>query len=327
VPRAALVKDVQAHLWAAISGALSGAPSKGGVEPEIIEDVNEPVAKKPATKPTAKTRVAPPVDEEQKSDEEQALAEHADQEEPTSGPGPEVFDLGLGARFGTRSFGYNDSLPGLRGYDLGMSPSIGLHGHWYPGASLGHGVLANIGLDLRGEFMIGVTSRNSDGQKFSTSSHALGVGLRGRWPVSQSVELGLVAGFGQRTFALSNSNSIDPDIPDVSYNFIRLGLDARWQFVRWVGLQVDAAYLAGLSLGELSDKAWFPHSSGNGLEAGVSMMFGSPTFVGEFGFAVERYFMSLNPDPKDPGVVGTGRVAGGALDEYFSLRLGMIYRH
>jgi hypothetical protein len=333
---AALIKDVHAHLWAAISDALTGRTPARAPEPDLIEET-APVAKatKPAPPPPAKrapaaviaTETEAPEGVAQASDEEAgALAEHADSEEPTSGSGPSVFDIGVGARFGTRSFAYNDSLPGLRGYDLGLSPNLALHAHWYPGAQATDGVLANIGVDLRGELMVGVTSQNSSGQKFSTSSHAFGIGVRGRIPLNK-LELGLIAGFGQHTFSLSDTNKVDPGVPDVVYNFVRTGLEGQYQFVPWFALKGTASYLIGLSQGELTQNAWFPHGTGSGVEAEISIQAGSPKLVGELAFSVQRYFMSLNPSPTDAAVVANGRVAGGALDEYLSFRLGMIYRH
>jgi hypothetical protein len=47
----------------------------------------------------------------------------------------------------------------------------------------------------------------------------------------------------------------------------------------------------------------------------------------ELALGMQRYFMSLNPQEGDPGVnPSTLRVAGGALDKYFSSRLGLIIR-
>jgi hypothetical protein len=150
--------------------------------------------------------------------------------------------------------------------------------------------------------------------------------VRGRIPLDK-IELGGVIGFGQHSFGLSNEKDLDPDVPDVVYNFVRIGPDLRWNFVGPFTLQLGAAFLAGLSSGEISDKAWFPHTSGNGLEAEVGVALALSRVLSlEAAFGWQRYFMSLNPDPKDPGVVGTKRVAGGALDEYFSTRMGVILR-
>ena len=340
--KAAIARDVKARLWNSISMALSGeAPAAPEVanaaEPERPARPTRPappVKPTPATKPPPAARVA--IDEEtppgiaaskpRQEDQESSLAETADQEE-ASEHRPSPLDFGLGARLGTRAFGYNESLPGLRGYSLGFSPNIALRAHWYPAAHVSDGALANIGLDLRGEFLVGVSSKNSSGQKFSTNSHAFGVGLRARVPLG-NVELGAVGGFGQHAFGFSSASAkVDPDLPDVNYNFVRLGLDGSWQFAGPLRLQLAAAYLLGLSQGEIAEKAWFPHTKGNGFEAEIGLAIPLSRMLGfELAFAMQRYFLSLNPDPKDPGVVGTGRVAGGALDQYFSTRLGVVLR-
>jgi hypothetical protein len=94
----------------------------------------------------------------------------------------------------------------------------------------------------------------------------------------------------------------------------------------WLGMEAKFSYLIGLSLGELGGKAWFPHGTGDGVEAEIAAQAGSRKLAGEVSFSVQRYFMSLNPDPADSSVVMDGRVAGGALDVYLSFRLGVIYR-
>jgi hypothetical protein len=337
--KASVVRDVRAKLWSAISLALSGeAPAPlepepaAAARPERSERPGRPAApvKSPPVRSASADDELPPgvvarstaADDESESD----LAEHAEQEEASENR-PSALDLGVGARLGSRAFGYKDSLPGLRPYTLSLGPSIALRARWYPAAHFTAGALAHIGLDLRGEFLVGVSSKNSDGREFSTSSHTIGVGLRVRIPLDK-LELGAVGGFGQHSFGFSEaSGKIDPDLPDVTYNFVRAGLDARWQFFGPLALQLAAAYLVGLSQGEIAERAWFPHTTGNGFEAEIGLAYPVSRLIAlELSFALQRYFLSLNPDPKDPGVVGTGRVAGGALDQYLSTRLGIVFR-
>jgi len=340
VPKAAVVKDVRKRLWSAIGSALVG--DSGPPDTSDVQEPEAPARPAPVTKKTQPPRPAPvrvpaPTDEETppgiaplRSDEsmdQSALAERADQEEASS-QRPSAFDVSLGGRLSRRSFGYNEALPGLRGYTLHLGPSAVLRGHWYPGAHVTDGVLAHIGLDLRGEFLIGVSSKNKDGQKFSNNSHTFGIGVRARVPLGK-LELGAVAGFGQHTFGFAEaSGKIDPDVPDVTYNFVRLGLDARWPLFGPLSLQLATAYLVGLSQGEIAERAWFPHTTGNGFEAEIGAAYAMSRMIGlELSLAVQRYFMSLNPEPKDPGVLGsTHRVAGGALDQYLSLQFGVVIR-
>jgi hypothetical protein len=175
--------------------------------------------------------------------------------------------------------------------------------------------------------LVGVSSENDEKQKFSTSSHALGLGLRGRIPLDK-VELGVIGGWGQHGFNVADNGDMDPDVPDIKYSFLRLGADGKYQFNRAIAVQLRAAFLYGLSLGEISSPAWFPHASGNGIEAEASFQLGvSKLLAFELALGMQRYFMSLNPEAGDPGVnPQTLRVAGGALDKYFFSRLGLIIR-
>ena len=347
-------KELNKKLWAAIGPALGGAsdepmaeePSAPVVEP-VREEPIAAVPKRPAPTrappqqpsqrrqepepddelpPGIAPREAPQARDEESENEALAMETHADSDESTAQL-PSPLDITVGARIGTRSFGYNDSLPGLRGYSLLPSPSLALLGHWYPAAHFGAGALAHLGLDVRAEMLVGVSSENDEKQKFSTSSHALGFGLRGRIPLDK-IELGVIGGWGQHAFNVADNGDMDPDVPDIKYSFLRLGADGRYQFNRAIAVQLRAAFLYGLSLGEISSPAWFPHASGNGFEAEASFQLGvSKLLAFELALGMQRYFMSLNPQEGDPGVNSqTLRVAGGALDKYFFSRLGLIIR-
>ena len=360
--KAGIERELKKKMWAAIGSALVEGGSSPAVE-ETPAPAPEPVAAAPkaapwkaapAPEPEPEPEPAPRArpeprqsarvererddelppgiarrgeEKERDSDDEAlALEQHADQEEPET-KRPSAFDLAVGARVGTRNFGYNDSLPGLRGYSLGPSPSVALHGHWYPAAHFSSGALAHLGLDLRADMLLGVSSENKQGQKFSTNSHAFGAGLRARFPLSDRLEMGAVAGFGQHAFGLSDANGVDPEVPDIVHNFLRFGLDGRYQLIPQLGVQLRAGFLKGLSLGELADKAWFPHATGNGIEAELGFQLAVTRMLSvELAAGMQRYFMSLNPEASDPGVRGTARVAGGALDKYYSSRLGVIIR-
>lgn len=335
-------RELNKQLWDAIGAAIEGA--EGAREPsgpEATPRTREPeVAAAPRQREPERSELSEELDDElppgiarspaveQSAYDEgsEALALETQVEQGGSDDNfPAAFDLAVGARIGTRSFGYNDSLPGLRGYSLLPSPSLALHGHWYPAAHFSSSAAAHIGLDVRADVLVGVSSENDDGEKFSTSSHRFGFGLRGRIPLNK-LELGVIAGYGQHAFSVADSGTVDPDVPDINYSFVRLGADARYQFVPFFAVQLQAAFLAGLSLGEISSAAWFPHATGNGieLEAGIQLSL-SRLLAFELAFGMQRYFMSLNPEESDPGV-RIPRVAGGALDKYVSGRLGLIIR-
>jgi hypothetical protein len=171
-----------------------------------------------------------------------------------------------------------------------------------------------------------VTSKNRAGQKFETSSNSFGVGVRGRLPF-RTFELGAVLGYGIHAFNLTGTSKADPEVPNASYGFIRAGLDARWEVKDPFYLSVQAAYLIAMSHGEIEDKSWFPHTSGDGIEAEFAVGLAISQVVAvETAFALQRYFMTFDPLPNDSSVRDERRVAGGAVDQYLSGRVAMVIR-
>jgi hypothetical protein len=366
VPKAAAVKELQSRLWNEIGSALEGggaSSTKASADADLFSERSAPAKPEttraaparqpveesddqftdletPTRKPPAKPERKPvraPVRETAEPDQEDdhesatnpealALENQADQEEPTT-KRPSAFDAAIGALIGTRNFGYHESLPGLSEYNLPVSPSLALHAHWYPAAHFMSGVLAHIGLDVRADMLIGVSTEDKKrNQTFSTNAHGFGIGLRGRIPLAAH-ELGVVAGFSQRAFGLSSDKNIDADVPNITHNTLRFGLEGRYRVIEMVAVQLRASYLYGLSLGQLSSKAWFPHASGNGVEAEIGLQLSlNRTFATEVAFGLQRYFMSLNPERGDSAVEETARVAGGALDKYFAGRISLIIR-
>ena len=313
------------------------APTRKPIEEsdDQFTELETPTRKAPAKPERKPVRAArqEPEESEQEVDQESAtnpealaLENQADQEEPTT-KRPSAFDVAVGALLGTRDFGYRDSLPGLSVYKLPVSPSLALHAHWYPAAHFTSGVLAHIGLDVRADMLVGVSSEDKkNNQTFSTSAHGFGVGLRGRIPLAAH-ELGVVVGFNQRAFGLSSDKKIDAQVPDITHNTLRFGVDGRYQIFPLLAVQLRASYLYGLSLGQLSSEAWFPHASGNGLEAEVGLQLSMNKLLAtELAFGLQRYFMSLNPERGDPSVEQGYRVAGGALDMYYSGRVSVVIR-
>jgi hypothetical protein len=327
-PKKQLKSELQATFWQQLGAALQGKTTATPVEepePEaLLDQPQQPQKKKPAQVAAAASAQQP--EAEVVADAEEAPPGEGTEEPsaPSQASALAALDLRLGARFGSRNFEYNDPMPGLRKYGMSVSPNLALRARWYPVAHFNDGVLANIGLDLRGELLIGVSSKNRAGQKFSTSSHTLGVGLRGRLPLS-AFELGALVGYGYHAFSLEGTSKADPDVPNTGYGFMRFGADAKWRFYDPLYVQLEAAYLLALSHGEIADKTWFPHTTGDGLEAELAVGWSvSRAFGFEASFGLLRYWMSFDPQPRDPGVREDGRVAGGAIDQYLFGRVSMV---
>jgi hypothetical protein len=338
-PKRKVAGELRATLWDQLGDAVRGETESAKAEPEplAVEEPptppqrpvrQQPVKRQPVQREEEEEEVAqaePPEDEEEEAPGEEK------ESQPSAAGKVNALDINLGARFGTRDFVYNDPLPGLRKYGMSLSPNLRLAVRWYPGAHFDDGALSNIGLDLRGEMLVGVTSKNRAGQKFDTSAYNFGFGVRGRLPLRR-LELGAVLGYGIHSFSLSGTSKADPDVPDAGYGFIRTGLDARWSFsdpqeLPGIYVAAQAAYLFALSHGEIEDKSWFPHTSGDGIEAEFAIGIAISQVVAvETAFAVQRYFMTFDPKPNDSSVRDEGRVAGGAVDQYLSGRVAMVIR-
>lgn len=329
-PKKKLLAELRATFWEQLGPAIRGETAP------VNEPEPEPLVQQAPVQPQRPVRQqqqqpvarAQGPEEEEQPEGEKPEGEPVVPEEEESQPSAaaNALDINLGARFGTRNFAYNDPLPGLRKYAMSVSPNLRLAVRWYPVAHFEDGALSNIGLDLRGEVLIGVTSKNRAGQKFATSAHNLGVGLRGRLPF-RTFEVGAVVGYGVHAFSLESTSKATPDVPNATYGFLRAGLDARWQFYDPLYVSVQAAYLLGLSHGQIEDKAWFPHTSGDGVEAELAIGGSISRLIAvEAAIALQRYFMSFDPLPNDASVRNEGRVAGGAVDQYVSGRVAMVIR-
>jgi hypothetical protein len=310
-PKPKLSKLAATRMWKAFGPALQVARAPS-TEPE-------PVAKAElAPQPIAEAR-EPAMHE---PDEDPAVDSEDDDAQGDTSP----LDLSFGARVGTRRFTYNDAFPGLRGYKLGLSPNLALQLRWYPAAHVTGGFAANVGLELRGEMLLGVSSKNSAGDEFDTSSSELGLGLRLRFPIARGSEWAAVLGYGRRTFTLGKSGGAGAGVPNVGYGFLRVGADLRLALVAPVALLARAAFLPGLAQGPIAADAWFPHASGHGVEgelgAGVRIADG---FEAQAMFVVQRFFMSFEPRINDRAVQNAGRVAGGALDQYLAGRVALVW--
>jgi hypothetical protein len=326
-PKKQLLNEVRATFWDQLGPAIRGETAP------VNEPEPEPIAAAPPVQQQRPVRQQP-VARAQPSEDGEEPAEPAEGEEVAADEPEEsqrtaaanALDINLGARFGTRNFAYNDPLPGLRKYGMSVSPNLRLAVRWYPVAHFNDGALSNVGLDLRGEVLVGVTSKNRAGQKFETSAHSFGVGLRGRIPF-RTFEVGAVVGYGVHAFSLESTSKASPDVPNATYGFMRAGLDARWQFYDPLYFSVQAAYLLGLSHGQIEDQSWFPHTSGDGVEFELALGGAiSKLLAIEAAFSIQRYFMSFDPLPNDRSVRDDGRVAGGAVDQYLSGRIAMVIR-
>jgi hypothetical protein len=242
--------------------------------------------------------------------------------------------LSAGLRVFSRDFSYNGAGNGLRGYGLGGAPALWLGGEWYPGAHFTAGVAANIGLVASFAQSFGVSSGRDDGgsENYGTSMQTYDVGVRGRIPLGVH-EIGVSFRYGGQSFHIDGA--LDPStvaaagaaptrsfVPDVSYGYIRPGIDARLRFGDF-GVGASLGYRKVLSFGDLASSAWFPSASANAVDLGVSVeyrLLGSLYAVA--GGGLEHYSVTMNGSAANAANAGTAPIATSASDQYLSAHFG-----
>jgi len=152
---------------------------------------------------------------------------------------------------------------------------------------------------------------------FSTQEIAWEAGLRWR-VMSDSRERGAVSvGYGSLRQVFSGARLPGYLLPAGTIQYWRPGLEGQMSLGR-VALGAGAAYLLIVRQDFLSK--YFPRASKGGVEASVR----ASMDVGKVGLTLsgryQRFFYSLHPQPYDP------YVAGGALDELFSIDLACGFR-
>jgi hypothetical protein len=219
--------------------------------------------------------------------------------------------LTLGGGAVSRHFDYTDDIFfSLRNYELGAAPVFFLRGEWYPLAHEGNGDLANFGVVGGYEHVFPPKSLTRDARQFDTASNAFFAGLRGRVPIDAH-ELGFVGGYGRHRFEVGGDEAA-PLIPDVAYDYLRIGAEAELRFSEFLfGIELGKRFI--LSTGELETAAWFPQVSPDAIDVralvGHSITDDLDLMA---GVQLTRYFFSMNSRPDDV------RVAGGAVDQYLS---------
>ena len=227
---------------------------------------------------------------------------------PSSRPSPLEATLAFG--IGTRNYRYSDDLfSALRAYKMGPTPLASLATRWYPAAHFTGGAAAHVGIAASFEQAFLIESR-ANGESYDTSARQWLLGLHGRLPLD-SLELGADIGLGNHSFEVDDDPA-RPLVPDVSYQFVRLGIDARYRTSSWL-LAGAIGYRHVTDAGAISTDEWFPRLSVAGLDAGAHVGLGvSEGLHLLVGVLYRRYGFSMNPEPGDP------HVAGGALDSYIS---------
>lgn len=223
----------------------------------------------------------------------------------------------------TRNLSYNDDLFGeLRPYEILGAPAVGGAVTWFVGESFTRDWWRHLALDISGHYGFALASENSAGEQFPTSSLAWDIGAYGRLPLGTH-EIGALVGIGGESFSIDASEGgVAPEIPAVGYVSLRVGGRFRFFVTEQVSVRGEGAYRLVVGAGEIRDDIWFPRASVGAADAQLGVTYDIASgFFADAGFAMRRYFYTLNPEPGDPFI------AGGAADQYFIGNVGIGWYH
>jgi hypothetical protein len=331
--RKKLASGIQNELEIAIADPLATA---AGAAPAAAEA--EPKAKgkakakeDPETEP-ASEEIAEETPSEGEGDAESEDSSEESSEEPSEpteggGAGKRPIEAMLLVRGYNRKFNYTDQrTQGLAPYDLPMAPAFVLSGRIYPAAFGTDGAISHVG--LMGKYELGLATTTiattldpatgvETQTTLKTQVNDLQVGLRTRLPLGDSVELGSFGLWGRQQFLLLG-DEVNPLVPDTTYTYLRIGIDARIQLGKFtVDVQVAPRFLTSMKELDLRG-VWFPGATGSGFDFGAMLGWNYLSWLDAVaGFELVRYGFDFNGIPDDNAII-----AGGATDTYLSAFLG-----
>jgi hypothetical protein len=226
-------------------------------------------------------------------------------------------------RMFSRNFAYNESIKGgQQGYqapekrfnNLPLVPAPGLAIEYFPARIAG--VFANFNYGIAG-------SKDMGGSVYKTSVYSWMIGGKGRLGIG-SMDLEPSIGYGAHVFKVDDfatgANGIQ--VAGVNYQHVRAGggVSLPMSFGRF---QAGGHYLHILSAGDiLSDKYFKGNAVGGEVFAGVIVPL---SFIKNLDFRAGLDFRRI-AFAFTPGGPTADRLAGGAIDQYIGLNLGIGYQ-
>ncbi|MEA2696373.1 MAG: hypothetical protein QOI66_644 [Myxococcales bacterium] len=275
-----------------------------------------PTAKKEKQPAQAQAQAQPADDED---DEDQTSDEKPGDVRGDVLPRP-YLELGVGGRVFSRSMTFSENISQIPAYRLDRATAITIDMAFHPFAlveSTRDDWIAGIGITGNVTYAMGITTEmaGADGRA-RTEVHGYELGLRYRAPLG-IVDLIPRAAYLAETFA-ANVGSV---APDVDYRVLRAGLGISLALSRQAFMRASGDYLDVLSAGRLNDADRFPRAVTRGVDVSLGAGYAFADNVEAWvAVALRRYGYDMKSQQ------GDRLIAGGALDEYMSMTMGLTYR-
>jgi hypothetical protein len=329
-----LAKDIERTLWARVGGALAKAKTGGGDErPARSSDKAEKASEAEKAEPAEETSTEAAEEKSTYSRSEESEStddadegssrkakgkaakkkKKADEAEEVDGAGAapalQALEIGVGPRFIKRTLTWANMA--VTGYDMPLSPAIGLTIAWYPVAHFHGGWMSNIGVAISAEYLPSYKSTTkSDGKSYPTPENDYWGGVRGRLPLGP-VEAALTLGGGQHAFVFRSGSNSDRatlmTLPDVAYTYARAGLDLRIALPAGFSAALGGGYRYVLNAGEtnylVQGPSFFPNAKITGLDVTAGVGYRVLSFLeARGGFDLRRYSIATHASGAQPAV-------------------------
>ncbi|MDC3960890.1 hypothetical protein [Polyangium jinanense] len=234
--------------------------------------------------------------------------------------GSSIVSAEVGFELGGRVFTYSDGISGnLRRYDVYAAPVAAVQVEVFPAAMTTIPVLRDLGISAGYARAFGLQSATEGGDPVDTVYQRITAALKYRIPLSRPTGpvIGVLGGVRWQTFQIDAPGALSNQVASVDYLAIRAGVDG-WIPIGPVAAILGFEWLEPLTTGAVYDRFSGPKVHGITAAAGLAVRFESGLQIRLTGH-YDRFFSDFDP------VLGDAYVAGGALDQYFGVRLGLAY--
>jgi len=268
-------------------------------------------------------------------DQDDDANENVVREEASAGapPGsvPPTFDAFIAPTGTNRALAYHQdySPVGMRPYGLPLAAAPALRIVWYPISAVSSGPMQHLGVEVAVEHAFGLRSAaGADGSElagktFGNSVHEYAGGLRYRVPFGAGHQVWISGTAGEHAFVFTSPSDCSGcramlHIPDTVYRYGRPGIGLRLAMTADLSFTLGAGYRYVFNAGGTDLDGYFPHRTVGGVDADLALGYriGRNLEIRGSG-QLRRYFYDMHSK------AGDAYLAGGAIDQYWTVGLGM----